>query len=580
MLPMTLGIGQGAVIDTAGHAVSLSGVLSGPGSLTKTGSGTLSLAATNTFRGTTLVTAGTLALGNPWALGQSTLDTSGSGTVSFGTLNFATLGGLTGTRGLALTNAAAATVALTVGSNGSNTTYAGALNGGGSLIKSGSGTLTLAGSNTYSGATIVNQGKLAITGSLANTDVSVGGGAALGGNGRIAGRATISGGTSPAARGILDLADGAPGTLTLSDLLSSDTALTLGGSSAGSPSALNFEVGAICDSILLTDGKLLANVGGGIINVTALPGIHTGTYDLIDFAPGQASGLDYLTLGTPTAGGFAFSLQATSTSEQLVVTAVPEPSTLVLLLAASLGLAVWAYSDRPAPVAVSELGTGVTAVAAGWSHGLALKDGGVWAWGRNDKGEVGDGTTFMCPTPERIDPADLHDITAVAAGFTSSYALSADGTLWVWGGNDYGQLGMGDTAGRLIPAHLLPPSGYRFTSISAEAQGGHAVATLAPVPEPGALALWPPPGWGWRRSLVVPPLGERSSRSGSAASRWDYDREPPGLACWWRWRLWRRSEQPNARPGLCRSLRGGTTTTASLATGRRKAASARCLSAA
>ena len=63
-LPMTLtGTGGNATVNTNGHAVSLSGVLSGTGGLTKTGPGTLTLTGTNTYSGLTTVTGGTLELG-------------------------------------------------------------------------------------------------------------------------------------------------------------------------------------------------------------------------------------------------------------------------------------------------------------------------------------------------------------------------------------------------------------------------------------------------------------------------------------------------------------------------------------
>jgi alpha-tubulin suppressor-like RCC1 family protein len=159
-------------------------------------------------------------------------------------------------------------------------------------------------------------------------------------------------------------------------------------------------------------------------------------------------------------------------------------------------------------VPLSGLTSGVTAVAAGSFHSLAVKNGGVWAWGQNGVGQLGDGTTTGSLTPVQIDSADLTDITAVAAGYRSSYALSADGSLWVWGENYFGQLGLGDTTNRLTPTHLQPPAGYRFTSIGATGDGMHAIATLAPVPEPSTLALFAAAGlalagWTWRRRKRV-----------------------------------------------------------------------------
>ncbi len=83
---------------------------------------------------------------------------------------------------------------LTVGGNGASTTVSGVISGaGGSLVKTGAGTLTLSGANTYTGATTVSVGKLVVNGSLASA-VTVNGGS-LGGSGSVGGIAVASGGT-------------------------------------------------------------------------------------------------------------------------------------------------------------------------------------------------------------------------------------------------------------------------------------------------------------------------------------------------------------------------------------------------
>lgn len=131
------------------------------GSLTKIGSGTLTLSVANTYTGATVLTAGTLLLGNSSAIAASTLNYNG-GTLSFGALTSATFGGLAGAQSLALANASSAAVALTAGANNASTTYSGALSGIGSLIKSGTGTLTLTGANTHSGVTTLTAGTLVL----------------------------------------------------------------------------------------------------------------------------------------------------------------------------------------------------------------------------------------------------------------------------------------------------------------------------------------------------------------------------------------------------------------------------------
>jgi alpha-tubulin suppressor-like RCC1 family protein len=168
-------------------------------------------------------------------------------------------------------------------------------------------------------------------------------------------------------------------------------------------------------------------------------------------------------------------------------------------------------NNSDVPVLVTGMSSGVTAVAGGLANSLAVKNGNVYAWGYNNDGQLGDGSSGIgVDSPELIDPTDLTNIVAVAAGDNSSYALSSDGSLWVWGYDAYGQLGLGTvTAAFSTPQHLLPPLGYRYTSIAANGTYGYdAVATLAPVPEPSTLVLGGVAGFGllaycWRRRQLA-----------------------------------------------------------------------------
>ncbi|WP_226643053.1 Ig-like domain-containing protein, partial [Mesobacillus subterraneus] len=81
------------------------------------------------------------------------------------------------------------------------------------------------------------------------------------------------------------------------------------------------------------------------------------------------------------------------------------------------------------PVRVPDIGN-VKEVSAGTGHVLTLKNNGtVWAWGRNDAGQVGNGTTNTQFTPVLI----MDNVKKVKAGDSKSYAIKNDGTLWVWG---------------------------------------------------------------------------------------------------------------------------------------------------
>jgi alpha-tubulin suppressor-like RCC1 family protein len=117
-------------------------------------------------------------------------------------------------------------------------------------------------------------------------------------------------------------------------------------------------------------------------------------------------------------------------------------------------------TQRTSPVQVTGLSGVVRAVAAGWFHNLAvMSDGHVWSWGLNDHGQVGDGTTTNRTSPVQIPDSLLSGVTAVAAGGYHSLALKTDGTVSAWGYNLYGQVGDNTTIDRSGPVQVLGPTG-------------------------------------------------------------------------------------------------------------------------
>ena len=102
-----------------------------------------------------------------------------------------------------------------------------------------------------------------------------------------------------------------------------------------------------------------------------------------------------------------------------------------------------------------------TQVAAGDGHNLALlADGTVWAWGLNNYGQLGDNTVTERPAPVEVQLLRHFGIKAVAAGATHSMALSKGGVIWSWGRNNFGQLGAGygglNSASTGIVSHTSP----------------------------------------------------------------------------------------------------------------------------
>jgi alpha-tubulin suppressor-like RCC1 family protein len=111
-------------------------------------------------------------------------------------------------------------------------------------------------------------------------------------------------------------------------------------------------------------------------------------------------------------------------------------------------------------------------ITSGHEHSLAIKSykntSSVWAWGRNTNGQLGIGSTASPQTsPVQVvkgesggdDPTYISDVIAVAAGQYHSVALKSDGTVWTWGLNTNGQLGDASTNQRTSPVQVKGPGG-------------------------------------------------------------------------------------------------------------------------
>jgi alpha-tubulin suppressor-like RCC1 family protein len=141
------------------------------------------------------------------------------------------------------------------------------------------------------------------------------------------------------------------------------------------------------------------------------------------------------------------------------------------------------YSTTPVAVDMSGalLGKTVTAIAAGARHTVALtSDGKVFAWGANWAGQLGDGTIINRTTPVAVDMSRAlfgKRVTAIAAGLGHTVALTSDGKLFAWGENHDGQLGDGTTTNRTRPVTVDMSGALLGKTVTAIAAGfGHTVA--------------------------------------------------------------------------------------------------------
>ena len=155
-----LGASNGVVDTAAATELTLSGVVSGTGSLTKTGAGVLTVTGTNTYTGGTTVSAGTLR----GAVGSLQGDIANNASVEF--------------------------------AQSTDATYSDVVSGTGSLTKTGAGVLTVTGTNTYTGGTTVSAGTLDLDGSLTSS-VAVASTGRLEGVGSSSGGLTSSGVVAP-----------------------------------------------------------------------------------------------------------------------------------------------------------------------------------------------------------------------------------------------------------------------------------------------------------------------------------------------------------------------------------------------
>ncbi|RYD31375.1 MAG: hypothetical protein EOP87_14845, partial [Verrucomicrobiaceae bacterium] len=304
--------GSGVLTLDATTVFDLEGDLSGfSGRLAFAGSGSFRFFNTS-FNGSSAAT---------FDLGSRGLTARQGGAFNLGAL----AGGTDGYLGMA-SNSNSASCTYTIGGNNTSSTFAGVIANGSTtkpviVVKTGTGTLTLAGANTYTGATTVNGGTLSVTGSLAASAVTVAASGTLGGTGILAGPVSCQGSLAPGtSAGVLALSSG----------------LVL------SPSAvLNMELGSSSDRVDVT-GPLTLD---GTVNVTALPGLAGGTYTLVNYTGALTN--NGLNVGTLPAGYTATVSTATAGQVRLVVTRTVVTATV------TLGNLSAFYDGTPKPVSVT-----------------------------------------------------------------------------------------------------------------------------------------------------------------------------------------------------------------------------------
>ncbi|MEZ5351924.1 MAG: BACON domain-containing carbohydrate-binding protein [Bryobacteraceae bacterium] len=119
-------------------------------------------------------------------------------------------------------------------------------------------------------------------------------------------------------------------------------------------------------------------------------------------------------------------------------------------------------TDRSTPGLVLGV-AGAQQASAGWTHGLAVKtDGTVRSWGSNSSGQLGIGNNLQQLTSVQVTA--LADVMWVAAGGFHSLAVKSDGTAWAWGLNSEGQLGDSTNITRNSPVQVSGLTGITMVA--------------------------------------------------------------------------------------------------------------------
>jgi len=145
-----------------------------------------------------------------------------------------------------------------------------------------------------------------------------------------------------------------------------------------------------------------------------------------------------------------------------------------------------ASSNRSSPVSITGGFLDWAEIAAGYKHSIALRaDGTLWAWGTNNYGQLGTNESSTRSSPVSV-VGGFTDWVRLTTGTYHSLALRSNGTLWAWGFNAAGELGDGTTTNRSSPVSVL--GGYTDW-VFAEAAPNSATFSLG-IRSNGTLWAW------------------------------------------------------------------------------------------
>lgn len=130
----------------------------------------------------------------------------------------------------------------------------------------------------------------------------------------------------------------------------------------------------------------------------------------------------------------------------------------------------------------TKVGDGFKSISVGSTHSLAIKsDGRLWAWGANDQGQLGDGTTKVQSLPVAVGSGFVSVFAGGQGALGHSLGIKSDGSVWAWGNNKLGQVGDGTLTSRSLPVQVASGG---FTAVAATGDSSAALKS------DGSLWVW------------------------------------------------------------------------------------------
>jgi alpha-tubulin suppressor-like RCC1 family protein len=135
--------------------------------------------------------------------------------------------------------------------------------------------------------------------------------------------------------------------------------------------------------------------------------------------------------------------------------------------------------------------TGWATIAAGGDQTCGVRvNSTLWCWGDNERGQLGIGNTIDQNVPRQVTTPSARGWTTLTAGTGNTCAVRADSTLWCWGSNDAGELGIGNNISQNVPRQVTTPAAAGWTAVTARGANMPGIDHTCAVRADGTLWCW------------------------------------------------------------------------------------------